>query len=323
MTLKMSCAFLTSLDSHENVRIAEQLGFERAWLYDSPALCADVWTQLCRAADRTERIGLGPGVLVPALRHPMATASAITTLVGAAGSERVTIGVGSGFTGRMTLGQRPWPWRKVAEYIGVVQALLRGERVEWDDALIEMMHYPGFAPERPIEVPFVIAAQGPKGRAVAKDLGAGVLSVFLPDPEFDWSTTFVFGTVLDEGEDPGSTRAINAGGHFASVSLHFAVEHNMLEMVPGGEEWAATYADVPENIRHIALHDGHLWAVNDRDRPFVTGEVMTATGAALGPDGWREKIAQLEAGGATEVAYQPAGPDIPRELEAFAKIMQN
>lgn len=84
MALTLSCAFATSLDSHEHARIAEQLGYTRAWFYDSPALYPDVWVQLCRAADRTSRIGLGPGVLVPHLRHPMTTAAAIATLVSAA-----------------------------------------------------------------------------------------------------------------------------------------------------------------------------------------------------------------------------------------------
>ena len=32
-----------------------------------------------------------------------------------------------------------------------------------------------------------------------------------------------------------------------------------------------------------------------------------------------QQLARFEADGATEIAYQPAGPDIPRELEAFAK----
>jgi 5,10-methylenetetrahydromethanopterin reductase len=72
----LSCALNTSMDSPEHARIAEELGYERAWFYDSPAICADVWMQLGRAADRTERIGLGTGVFVPALRHPMVTATA-------------------------------------------------------------------------------------------------------------------------------------------------------------------------------------------------------------------------------------------------------
>lgn len=65
MALKLSCAFATSAESHEHARIAEDLGYAWAWFYNSPALYPDVWVQLCRAAERTRRIGLSPGVLVP------------------------------------------------------------------------------------------------------------------------------------------------------------------------------------------------------------------------------------------------------------------
>src|ERR1043166_2556452 len=98
MSITLSCAFATSEDSHEHARVAEELGYARAWFYDSPALYPDVWVQLCRAAERTSRIGLGTGVLIPSLRHPMVTAAAIATLAAIAGRERVAVGVGSGFT---------------------------------------------------------------------------------------------------------------------------------------------------------------------------------------------------------------------------------
>ncbi len=321
MVLIRSCALNTSLDSPEHARIAEELGYTRAWFYDSPAICADVWMQLARAADRTEHIGLGTGVLVPALRHPMVTATAIANLVAQVGQERVSVGVGTGFTGRLTLGQRPIKWSQVAEYVEVVKALLRGELVEWEGAPITMMHYPGFASARPIEVPFVAAAMGPKGLAFAREHADGVFSVPEPIPGFDWCANLTLGTVLDEGEDPGSERAIAAAGHAASLWLHFAMEFGRLEFVPDGERWAAAYADIPAETRHLELHDGHLWAVNERDRPFVTGEVLAASGAAMSAQAWRERLVQLEEAGATEIAYQPAGPDVPRELETFAKAM--
>src|ERR1700752_5077109 len=107
MPVTLSCGFATSNETPEHARIAESLGYERAWFYDSPALYPDVWVQLARAAERTSRIGLGPGVLVPSLRHPMVNAAAIATLVSIAGADRVTIAIGSGFTGRLTMGQRP------------------------------------------------------------------------------------------------------------------------------------------------------------------------------------------------------------------------
>src|SRR6185436_760768 len=132
MALTLACAFATSDQSHEHARIAESLGYERAWFYDSPALYPDVWVQLCRAAERTTRIGLGPGVLVPSLRHPMVNAAAIATLAAIAGVERVAVAVGSGFTGRFTLGQRPMKWVDVVAYVRALRALLGGEQVEWE-----------------------------------------------------------------------------------------------------------------------------------------------------------------------------------------------
>ncbi|MEJ3658389.1 LLM class flavin-dependent oxidoreductase [Actinomycetes bacterium KLBMP 9759] len=321
MALTMSCAFNTSLDSPEHARIAEQLGYRTAWFYDSPALYADVWVQLCRAAERTERIRLGPGVLVPTLRHPMATAAAVSTLAAVAGAERVVVAVGSGFTGAFTLGQRPAKWSFVAAYVRTLRALLRGEQTEWDGAPIRMMQYPGFGAERPITVPVLIAAEGPKGMAVAREVGDGVFSASRPAAGFDWSAVLVCGTVLDDGEDPGSARVIAAAGHGAATRMHFATEFGLQDRLSIRPEWAAAYADVPAAERHLALHDGHMALVNERDRPFVTGEVLTATGLALTASATRDKLAALAEAGATEVAYQPAGPDVPRELEAFAEAV--
>ncbi|HEU4430672.1 MAG TPA: LLM class flavin-dependent oxidoreductase [Myxococcota bacterium] len=318
MPLTLSCAFATSNQSHEHARVAEQLGYRRAWFYDSPALYPDVWVQLCRAAERTQRIGLGPAVLVPSLRHPMTNAAAIATLAEIAGAERVAVAIGSGFTGRLTLGQRPLPWSFVGDYVRALRGLLRGELVEWEGRAIQMMHPDGYAAPRPLEVPFVIAAAGPKGIAAARDLAQGVFAT-APVPGFAWCVMLAFGTVLEPGESPGSERAVAAAGHGAAVALHAAMEFGNLGALPNGAEWAAVYEKLPERTRHLALHDQHLIAVNARDKAFVTGELLAKTGLVLDRAGWRAKLAALEAEGVTELAYQPAGPNIPRELEAMAE----
>jgi 5,10-methylenetetrahydromethanopterin reductase len=323
MPLTLSCAFATSNQSHEHARIAEQLGYTRAWFYDSPALYPDVWVQLCRAAERTTRIGLGPGVLVPSLRHPMTTAAAIGTLVSIAGPERVAVAVGSGFTGRFVLGQRPMKWSQVRAYVRTLRALLRGEQAEWQGGVLQMIHPDGYAARRPIDVPFVIAAGGPKGVAAARELGDGVFGAVVPIPEFAWSIVLTFGTVLGDGEDAGSSRAMTAAGHGAPVLFHWALENNMLGVVPNGDAWAAAYADLPAQVRHLALHDRHLIAINERDRRFVTADMLVQQGLALTRAGWRERLALLQSQGATEIAYQPAGPDIARELEAFASAARS
>jgi len=319
MSIEVTCAFATQMATVDHIVLAEKLGYTRAWCYDSPALYPDVWVQLCRAAERTSTIGLGPGVLIPSLRHPMTTAAAIATLVDLAGEHRVQIGVGSGFTGRFTLGQKPLKWAFVQQYIEVVQALLRGDVTSWEGAKIQMIHPDGFGAPRPIKVPFVIGAAGPKGYEVARQLGAGLfLGGAQPDPSRGRQIMLHFGTVLDAGESPNSQRVIEAAGHGAAVYFHFFAENELgVENMPGGPEWLARYADVPADVKHLAIHDKHLVAVNERDRPLITGDLIEAMGGAYSPARLRETLAGFAAAGVTEVAYQPAGPNIARELEAF------
>ena len=76
----------------------------------------------------------------------------------------------------------------------------------------------------------------------------------------------------------------------------------------------------PENERHLAIHEGHLVRANPRDEPYVADLIPMASAAAL--TGTADQVAEwvqgLAAMGVTEVAYQPAGSDIERELRAFA-----
>ena len=108
MGLDLSCAFATSMATPDHVVLAEELGYGRAWLYDSPALYPDVWVQLCRAAERTSRIGLGPGVLIPSLRHPMTKAAAIATLVELAGPSGSRSGWGRASPAASPSGRSRW-----------------------------------------------------------------------------------------------------------------------------------------------------------------------------------------------------------------------
>lgn len=320
MPLTLSCAFATSPRTPDHVVAAEALGYERAWLYDSPALYPDVWATLALAAVRTTRIGLGPGVLVPSLRHPMVNAAAIAQLADLAPG-RVAVAVGAGFTGRMTLGQRSLPWREVRAYLVALRGLLRGDTVTWDGSALRMLQPEGFAPSRPIDVPILVGADGPKGDGVAAELGDGVMTTSAR-PGWPWCAVLTFGTVLAEGEDPGSARVLDAAGHAGSVVLHALYERRReaLAALPGGAEWAARLdAEVPEAERHLALHEDHLVAVAPRDAGVVTGPLLAAVGAARTAESWAAHLRAMAEAGATEVVYQPAGGDIPGELARFAE----
>ena len=49
--MKLSAAFATSLESPDHIRLAEDLGYHRAWLYDGGPMGADVWMMLALAAE--------------------------------------------------------------------------------------------------------------------------------------------------------------------------------------------------------------------------------------------------------------------------------
>jgi 5,10-methylenetetrahydromethanopterin reductase len=272
---------------------------------------------LALAAMRTSRIGLGPGVLIPSLRHVLTNAAAIAHLEHLAPG-RVVVAVGSGFTGRRALGQRPLRWSFVRAYIVALRRLLRGEAVEWEGAVIQMLHPDEFAPARPINVPILVGTAGPRGVAVAREVGDGYFGQ--GEPGAPWVARLHFGTVLDEGEDPNSERVMLAAGHAAAVAYHAGYERRTGSVLPGWERFAAEVEALPEETRHLALHSGHLVAPNALDRSVLTGELLVTMGLAGDMEAQRARLERLGAAGVTEVVYQPAGPDIPRELRAFAEV---
>jgi 5,10-methylenetetrahydromethanopterin reductase len=319
--MEISCGFAPGARTVEYVKLAEQIGYERAWLFDSPALYGDIWMYLALAAAATDRIGLGTAVLVPNLRHPLVTASAIATLESLAPG-RVAIAIGTGFTARMALGQRPLTWKYVHDYTAQVRALLRGEVVDIDGAAVQMIHPEGFAPARPIATPFVIGANGPKGIEVARELGDGVMTVIGGNAEFDWCSTLVFGTVLDDGEDASSERAMAAAGPGAAVVFHGMYEGapEAVEGLPGGAQWRAAIEQVPEHVRHLAIHEGHFVYLTERDAPLLDGDLLRAFSWTGSAEELRGRLDAAAASGVTEVLYAPMGPDIERELRSFATM---
>src|ERR1700710_1624009 len=195
---KISFACPPGLHSVERSQIAEQLGYERAWLFDSPSLYTDIWVSLARIADTTERIGLGTGVAVPSVRHPMVTASAIAAIEAMAPG-RLIVAFGTGFTARVAMGQKSMTWKALTEYTRQVRKLLDGDVVEIDGGICQMMHDEDLAPERPIAVPLWVAPSGPKGmRAVRKLNVDGFLLVSPPNEPRDCAhcVLLVFGSVL-------------------------------------------------------------------------------------------------------------------------------
>ncbi|RFA15438.1 luciferase [Subtercola boreus] len=190
---------------------AEQLGFDHAWTYDHlswRSLAGEPWgatmPTLTAAATVTSRIRLGTFVSSPNFRHPVPFAKEVATLDDISGG-RFLLGVGSGGTGfdAFVLGQQELTPRqrheRFAEFVELTDRLLRFEAApdvpgaaassgitfdgEWYTARdARMVGRPAQEPR----VPFVLAANGPKGLALVSRFGQG------------WVTTGADGAVGEE-----------------------------------------------------------------------------------------------------------------------------
>jgi 5,10-methylenetetrahydromethanopterin reductase len=320
--MEIGCLFPPTMDTPEHIRLAEELGYRYAYVYDSPAFLADPWMTLARTAERTSRIRLGVAAITPRLRHLVANAGAIATLCTLAPG-RVDVVVGSGFTSQLMVGKGPARWTEVEAYVLALKALLRGEDVEWDGAVVGLRHGSLTGVELPQRPPILVAAHGPKGYAVATRSADGVVTNLGhhaantgADDMRDWMILY-YGTVLDAGEPLSAERVIDAAGPAATFQLHIGAQ-GLVSHLP---EWAAyeeRMDEIPPERRHLETHRGHLIEVTDMERPLVSADLIRAATGSGSRAEVRRNLDDIEGQGVKGVLYGPMGPDIPRELAAFA-----
>jgi 5,10-methylenetetrahydromethanopterin reductase len=277
----------------EYALLAEELGFRAVWCPEIPAFGHDIWVTLARIAEKTKRIKFGPSVLIPSYRHPMAQASAIATLEQIAPG-RLMVGFGTGFTGRAGMGKKPLSLASMRTHIAQVRALLHGDVADIDGGLAQILASDGWLPDRPINVPVYMAGQGPKARALAKEIADGLISLGGPAEGFETCLVSTGGTVLDDGEDVTSPRASTAVKPLVALAYHHRY--------------------------HLSVHRGHSLDISNGHDALVdvsAAKQMTFTGTR---EELRERLAQLEARGATGIIFGTSGYDVERELRAYAEV---
>ncbi|MCZ6535275.1 MAG: LLM class flavin-dependent oxidoreductase [Chloroflexi bacterium] len=111
------------------VREAEDLGYDRIGIADSPALYREAWVSVTQVALNTSKVPFGPWVTNPVTRHPVVTASAAVA-VDELAQGRVCIGIGSGNSGVYNAGRKASSVAALREYVLALRALLEeGEAV--------------------------------------------------------------------------------------------------------------------------------------------------------------------------------------------------
>lgn len=319
--LELSCGLPPGPDFADLALLAEQLGYARVWIFESAPLWEDPFIHLALAATRTARIGLATAVLIPKQRSVMAMAS------GAAAIARLSAGrfracFGTGGTSMWTIGQRPMSLDDLFGYVGTLRRLMDGGTATVDGRAMRMLHFRGMTADRPLGVPLWISVFGPRGHERAPEVADGIIG--LPHPTLP-TATMVSGTVLDPGEDALSERALQAVGPWRVLGWHstyFRGGASAVDALPGGRAWRSELEALgPEDERHLLTFEGHVTHLAQRDLPLLRQESPggPSRGEILGgPEEFRLELDRLAAAGFREVIYTPSGPDLPRELRAFA-----
>ena len=301
-------ALASEIDSWRWVQRAEDLGFSSAWFYDTQLLNPDVFICMALAAEKTERIRLGTGVLVPSNRIEPVTANALATLNRLAPG-RIDFGVGTGFTARRTMGLGAIPLKKMRTYVDRVRALVRGEIATWD--FEGKQRKIGFLnPDLGLinvedEVPLWISAFGPKGRRLIAELDAGWLNFSgmtgavesLKRMQSDWqgsgrdpeglkSVLFFLGAVLTGDEATDRDRLMKQAAPYTAVIMH-----NLSDALPTmgrrfpddpiGQLHQAYMKEhdryEPQDAKYLQNHRGHLMFVRPEEAPLYSPDLVRAT----------------------------------------------
>lgn len=343
----------TSAHSWKVVKRGEELGFTHAWFYDTQLLNADLFVAMAAAAMQTSRIRLGTGVLIPSNRIAPVTASALASL-NALAPGRIDFGVGTGFTGRRTMGLPAISLARLEEYVRVVQALLAGETVAWSEEggahKIRFLN-----PELKLinlddPIRLHISAFGPRGRKLTAKIGSAWMGPIrnaesananLADMQKAWTeagrnvgdlyaSAVSGGCVIREGEPADSPRVKAQGGPAAAIALHAYAEADELGLLfPVPPQFQAQfdgYREVyrqyqPADARYLQNHRGHLMFLKPEEERFITGDLirgMTFSGTAAE---LIEQLQEIKRAGYRQFAFHARNGHEIAMLEDWAEVV--
>ena len=284
------------IDAWRKVQAAEAAGFTHAWFYDSQLIYSDVYATMALAAQNTSRIKLGTLVAIPSNRIAPVTASAIATINKLAPG-RVILAMGTGYTGRNTMGLPQMPVNRLKEYTQQVRGLLSGEDVLFREGkrerwirLVHADHADFINIKDPIQI--YLAANGPRALQAVGEVSDGWVTTLRgrSNLEGDFATiadaaakaglstakpytvAMNYGCVLREGESLTSERVIARVGPSVLPGVHAQWEASYgpganLGMEPNAEmgdaydayiqEYASTRGTPSDRI-YLDVHRGHM-----------------------------------------------------------------
>ncbi len=228
----------------ELARFAEQLRCRRVWVYDEGIGGRDVWVTLAAVAGATERVLIGPGITNPYIRHPGATATAVSGLDELSGG-RAFLGLGSG--GALALEplgiERTRPLTALDETVACLRELFAGATLDFDGSHVRF-HRARLAYARPgIEI--LLAGRGPRLIELAARTADGFYLSYVHKD-----------TIAD------TVATLRSGGRPFRISYSTAIVIDDDDMDSARADLSFRLLDSPADVRRrIGFSDAHAAAI--------------------------------------------------------------
>lgn len=318
----------------EAVRLAEQSGFESAWMTNDIGGRTPFVTLACWAMV-TERVRLGVAVTNPCARHPVEIAQTMATL-DEASNGRVVLGIGTGASWRSLISGR-WdkPIGLMKETIQVIRGLWAEPETTYRGVPVSIRDSDWVWPNAPPasfreDIPIYMGAGGPQMTRLAARRADGLLIAmgkFVPN--IAAQVEMFRATAKGAGRDPGEleiaplimTYVAESEGELDVMRRIIAFEtHRLTEDVALRQEFE------PEAFRQIkeiyARHEGEGGVVKyGREpaayeaAPYVT-QTMLETFAVVGtPAQCQRQLERYVEAGVTLPVLVPLGCDVRLAIE--------
>lgn len=219
MKLGLTCGFWGMRNDADNLALAvraDELGYDVFWAAE--AYGSDVVSVLSWVGARTQRIGLGAGVMQIPARTPAMTAMTAATLDTLSGGRfRLGVGVSGPQVSEGWHGVRfAKPLARTREYVSILRSALARETVAFSGEYhtLPLPDGPGKALRLSVaptgrQIPIYLAAVGPKNLELAGEIADGWLGIFL-SPEYAQEQRQSLDAGLARSAEPGRPFALDA-----------------------------------------------------------------------------------------------------------------
>ena len=193
--------------------IAERLGFDYAWTFDSHILWQEPFVIYSEILAQTTRLTVGPMVTNPGTRDWTVLASLFATLHEMYGP-RLVCGMGRGDSALRYIGRTPITLETTATATKLIKDLVAGREVNYNGKQLSIPWV-----ENGFELPVWMAAYGPKALASTGTHYDGFI-LQLADPQIaEWTIGAVRAAASEAGRDPDSLTICVAGPAYVGEDL--------------------------------------------------------------------------------------------------------